>query len=321
MIPTLQSLRFIFVMMIVMSHFSYHDITAFDAGGDCGVAFFFLLSGFVLSLGYGDKIDNGTFRFSDFIRKRLLKFYPLHLLCLLFFLLAFRPKTGLNLVFNVLLLQSWIPVSDYYFSYNGVSWFLSTILFCYFIFPLAYRYASRTTLIVGLLCCAAVYLFVPYDMINAVLYVNPLVRAFDFFLGIMLGRFFKARGSTIILPAWSEILLILLLMAALVAYPQLDAKWRNAPLFWIILLPTILVFAQGRGPLSAVLKCRLLQWLGEISLPIFLIHPLVFRTMFHYFPMLPAWVMLITCLSVLILVSWAVNTFILSFFTLNPSKR
>ena len=52
MIETLQSLRFIFMMMIFMSHFAYRDIGAFDAGGDCGVSFFFLLSGFVCSLGY-----------------------------------------------------------------------------------------------------------------------------------------------------------------------------------------------------------------------------------------------------------------------------
>ena len=51
MISALQSLRFVFVMMIFMSHFSYGGLMPFDAGGDCGVAFFFLLSGFVLTLG------------------------------------------------------------------------------------------------------------------------------------------------------------------------------------------------------------------------------------------------------------------------------
>jgi peptidoglycan/LPS O-acetylase OafA/YrhL len=51
-----QSLRFVFVMMIFMSHFAYRDVNPFDAGGDCGVAFFFLLSGFVMSMGYGRSI-------------------------------------------------------------------------------------------------------------------------------------------------------------------------------------------------------------------------------------------------------------------------
>ena len=41
-LPTLQALRFVFVMMFFMSHFVYGGVGAFDAGGDCGVAFFFL---------------------------------------------------------------------------------------------------------------------------------------------------------------------------------------------------------------------------------------------------------------------------------------
>ncbi|MBQ7870061.1 MAG: hypothetical protein IJ355_07030 [Prevotella sp.] len=47
MIETLQSLRFIFFVMIFMSHFGYDGRPTFDAGGDCGVSFFFILSGFV----------------------------------------------------------------------------------------------------------------------------------------------------------------------------------------------------------------------------------------------------------------------------------
>lgn len=45
MVVTLQSLRFIFMMLIILSHFCYKNIHALDAGGDCGVVFFFLLSG------------------------------------------------------------------------------------------------------------------------------------------------------------------------------------------------------------------------------------------------------------------------------------
>ena len=67
MIETLQSLRFIFIMMIFMSHFAYRGIGPFDAGGDCGVAFFFMLSGFVVSLGYGRQIREGSFQYGRFL--------------------------------------------------------------------------------------------------------------------------------------------------------------------------------------------------------------------------------------------------------------
>ena len=94
MIATLQSLRFVFVMLIFLSHFDYKDIHALDAGGDCGVAFFFLLSGFVLSLGYGPQISEGSFSFGRFLKRRLLKCYPLHILCLLLFLIVSRSAEG-----------------------------------------------------------------------------------------------------------------------------------------------------------------------------------------------------------------------------------
>ena len=107
MIDTLQSLRFIFVMMIFMSHFSYHGMSAFDAGGDCGVAFFFMLSGFACSLGYGQQLREGTFCYSHFIRRRLRKLYPLHLLCLLACVLVSHLPLNLKVLLNLLLLQSW----------------------------------------------------------------------------------------------------------------------------------------------------------------------------------------------------------------------
>ena len=176
MIGTLQSLRFIFVMMIFMSHFDYRDIRGFDAGCDCGVAYFFILSGFVCSLGYGQRIREGAYRDGDFIWKRLKKLYPLHLLCLLFFLLVSQTTLDLKVMTNALLLQSWVPDPEWYFSCNKVSWFLSSLLFCYVVFPFVYRHLSRYLTLAVLLAYAAICWLIPYDQVNAVLYVFPLVR-------------------------------------------------------------------------------------------------------------------------------------------------
>ena len=51
MIKELTSLRFIFLCMIYLYHMGYYP-----TGGPLGVAFFFVLSGFVLTLGYKDRI-------------------------------------------------------------------------------------------------------------------------------------------------------------------------------------------------------------------------------------------------------------------------
>lgn len=316
MISTLQSLRFVFVMMIVMSHFGYRGFPAFDAGGDCGVAFFFVLSGFALSLGYGRRIDECTFSYRTFMRRRLLKLYPLHLLCLMLFLVLFHTKETIDvrLVFNVLLLQSWVPDSNYVFSYNGVSWFLSCLLFLYAVFPLAYRLANKLTLAVVLALCLVAYLVVPYSQVNVVLYVNPLMRFVDFFIGIMLCKTFMKHHETTRLPSfylWAEIGLTILLVLLLAAYPYTDAKLRNAPLYWVVILPLLLVFARQQGPVSKVLQLRPLLWLGSLSMPVFLIHPIVFRLLFHFFPNQPYMPMLAMSLCMIIAFSWVIDRYFL----------
>ena len=303
MIPTLQSLRFIFVMMIFMSHFAYDGIGAFDAGGDGGVAFFFVLSGFVLSLGYGQRISQATFSFRSFMCRRLLKIYPLHLLCLVAVLMISRPLIDLRVVLNVLLLQCWVPLKDYYFSCNSVSWFLSCMLFCYLAFPWLYRHASRRLTLVAVIACTVVYLVVPYNLINNILYVNPLVRCFDFYMGIVLGRYY-ANHRSFVPPVWFELLLVVMLTLALVAYPYVDEKLRNAPLFWLVLLPFIPVFASARGPVACLMKTRPMQWLGSLSMPLFLIHPLAIAVLMHLLPSLSYGAMLALCLTFVILLSW-----------------
>ena len=190
MIATLQSLRFVFVMLIFLSHFDYKDIHALDAGGDCGVAFFFLLSGFVLSLGYGPQISEGSFSFGRFLKRRLLKCYPLHILCLLLFLIVSRSAIDGRVILNALLLQSWVPDADYYFSCNSVSWFLSSLMFCYLVFPSVYRRISPALTLTVLAAGIAIYLLVPYSRVNAILYVHPLVRFIDFYLGMLLARYY-----------------------------------------------------------------------------------------------------------------------------------
>lgn len=110
MIETLQSLRFIFFVMIFMSHFEYDGLPAFDAGGDCGVSFFFILSGFVLSSAYGNKVSSDGFRYRQFMARRVKKLYPLHLLCLLAFVVinirSMDAGTLVRLLPNLLLVQS-----------------------------------------------------------------------------------------------------------------------------------------------------------------------------------------------------------------------
>ena len=306
MIATLQSLRFVFVMLIFLSHFDYRDIQALDAGGDCGVAFFFLLSGFVLSMGYGRQITDGTFCYGRFLKRRFLKLYPLHLLCLLFFLIVSKQHLDGAVFLNVLLLQAWIPSPDYYFSCNSVSWFLSCLFFCYILFPFAYKRVSGRWLTLVLVAYLLVYLLTPYEKVNAILYVHPLVRFVDFYLGMFLCQVFERRKETDI-PQWTELLMVVLLLVSLGLYPYVDAKLRNAPLYWIVLIPLIFVFAQEKGYISQWLKTKPMLFLGSLSMPLFLTHQMLIGILLRRTPEIPAPVMLAFCIFITLMVSWGVH--------------
>ena len=160
----------------------------FNAGGDCGVAFFFILSGFVLVQGSYNKQNSVPItcqhhpEYKAFIFNRLSKVYPLHLLCLSAVLLL-KTTVSIQDFSNLLLLQSWIPLADWYFSGNAVSWCLSDFLFFYAIFPFLYMYyikhKKRFELI--FISIASIYIsfiipMIPSGFEDGIIYINPFTR-------------------------------------------------------------------------------------------------------------------------------------------------
>ena len=115
---------------------------------------FFLLSGFCLTLSYGktnyenvafkadDGDPNATFDFYQFIKSRILRTVPVYYSCILLILpfwIAHLPNQDVlikeipTLLPSLFLTQSWIQVLG--FGLIGPSWTLSTLFFYYLIFP------------------------------------------------------------------------------------------------------------------------------------------------------------------------------------------
>lgn len=143
MISSLQALRFIFALFIFAHHFPLRDGESdalLEGTGPMGVSFFLVLSGFVMSLGYADKVRLPNFSWGDFMKKRLIRLWPLHILCLLIWIVAASRQSTfsiqpLPLLGNFFLLQSWIPMVEA--KGNAVAWCLSDLIFFYALFPLA----------------------------------------------------------------------------------------------------------------------------------------------------------------------------------------
>ncbi len=294
MINSLQSLRGIFAIMTFMHHWHFDSGVQFMAGGDCGVAFFIMLSGFVM---YAAHRDRPIGDYKDYITKRIIRIYPLHLLCLIvaLYLDGFFVSPGpglLPVASNLMLLQSWVPLPEYYFSGNSVSWCLSDLLFCYAVFPLLFgvmrahfRAVLKTVgiVIVGYLCLIC---FVPSDLVTPLAYINPSFRILDFVLGMILAHFYfggclKAPESAVGKNVM-ETGAVLLLVAAVLCYGLVPERFAVASYWWAVVATVIAVFAvtdRRGGWLTRVLDCRMLVLFGNVSFSFYMIHVLFVRTL------------------------------------------
>lgn len=146
-LSSLTSLKGLFITIIVF-HNTFSVIPLFDAvpgisfltryGGTLGNSMFLMLSGFLLSYGYQDRICNHQIPFKSFLFRRLRKLYPLFLVTNAFALLIDIFRYGpsavvLDKIALSLLLQAGVGLYGGN-PYNSPTWFLSVLLICYLLF-------------------------------------------------------------------------------------------------------------------------------------------------------------------------------------------
>ncbi|MGC2856619.1 acyltransferase family protein [Novispirillum sp. DQ9] len=303
-IKPLTSLRFFAAMMVVVLHvkdefgsaFNLNDISLmFDAGG-IGVDFFFLLSAFILShVHRADFLDSPWPQYKRFLLLRLARIYPLHLVILLLWLVAFSlvpliagglvtPQDGMaekhsaeSFFTNLLLIHAW-GFHDIE-TWNHPSWSISSEWFAYLLFPvmiaLWYRIANwRLRVLAAVLAyagSAALYVAADaYDLLLTVHYGNLRIF-FLFVMGVGLYDLFSwLRENGRRLPAadavaWAAIAVTLVLM-------HLDASMA---LLVPVLAVLLLAAADARRSFHTVFSWSPLVYLGEVSYAIYMVHALV----------------------------------------------
>lgn len=148
MIRTLNSLRFILILMIVISHATLPISQACnDYLGEYAVAIFFIISGFVLSLSYGERLVKEEVSNKKFFLSRIFKLYPLHLLVIAI-MIPLDYRLGhlgpwYQTVAHTFLLQCWVPIHEFMGALNGPTWFLSDLIIYYFLFKYLYRWLMQ----------------------------------------------------------------------------------------------------------------------------------------------------------------------------------
>jgi peptidoglycan/LPS O-acetylase OafA/YrhL len=293
--PEIDGIRAIAVLIVMFCHAKLIGFT----GGFVGVDLFFVISGYVVTLGITRQQDGGQFVLSNFYARRLRRLLPplytVALATLAFCLLFSFPENNFKLIKNLgflILFGSNIYLSREtgYFDLESAkqpllhTWSLSVEEQFYFLLPLClvflrrFRPRTRAIALCGAMLLALAYSITHTAKVGPAGYYFLPARLFEFLFGVVLALAIRRLDA---IPRYLADLLVVLGIAA-VAYcslrygPQTLMPGTNAIL---PCLAAVLLIVGGRyaGALRPVLSNRPLRYLGRISYPLYLWHwPLIF---------------------------------------------
>lgn len=296
-IESLDCLRVLGMVMIFFNHVVWLLPFKIPDFGARAVDIFFILSGFLLAYNYyhRDLRVKNSLRFGI---GRIKKFYPLHVITMLFmawlvFIDLGNSGTPLpdyaddigSMILNLLLLQSWMMDPNIYWGYNGVSWFLSSLFFSYLMFIIFIKISKKIfethydryifiMIILGMYFAVS---FVPLfsDKSSYLFYIFPIYRAFEFFLGCLMGIWLLHEPECAKPPTWIDSaaeLAVLILYFVSVFY--MNDKWTITT-FMLLTMVMIYVLARQRGRVSRILSNKYIRIISLISFEFYLIHYVV----------------------------------------------
>lgn len=294
-VESLTFLRFIAALIVVISHFGV-KISLFEnmsLSGQLMVTFFFVLSGFVMTI---SQITKKNISLKSYWLSRLTRIVPLYICAMAFILCYFFSKdleiSKTTIALNLLFLQSWFS-TDISFAINYPSWSLSVEMVFYFIFPFILFYIKKVRLkadilmFIALLFWGITQLFIMVALLSEgddflafvseeMITYHPFAHLCSFILGVAGGVFFiekrpHIKSRLLSTVASGGILLILIFSLinenVLRELPIALGSSLFAPLFLIL----ILVVASSSHSAPSKLHSRLFVLLGESSYALYIL--------------------------------------------------
>ncbi len=255
------------------------------AHADLLVTFFFVLSGFVISHAYEERLATRDAGVIPFMLRRFGRLYPLHVATLGALLLwaLVRPAFDLGPVFdgdlydmtaiftNLLLLQG-LGVENH-FTWNFPSWSISTEFYTYVIFALIWALlGARAIIAVACIFVAAIAfnLTSTLPIVSVGMLTNCIA---GFAAGALTQRVYRATwrenaAVNRIAATIAEIAAVIVVLATML----FGCPFQLTPLAYA---PVVYVFACERGWISAFLRTHLPRQLGLLSYSVYMNHVVV----------------------------------------------
>lgn len=302
-IYSLQTLRALAFLGIFFVHSDF-----FIGWSAFGVSIFFVLSGYLLTDRNMDKKLERTIRGNlKYSLSKIRKLYPLHIITMvsvipISFIEIYMYKNniesylllGVEIILNIFLIQTWIPYRAVNVSLNGVAWYLSAMLFLYFMFPYIATWIKKKKswyLIISCILIFGVQIFscIPFiygrwnsQIYEWYMYCFPVFRLGDFFMGCCLGKIYKYNRERKM--CFFKYSIIEIIATAITIFVFLWCKENSSEniiklafcnwttMYIPLAIIWIYIFREKRGIITEVLCNDFLIFLGNISEYIFLIH-------------------------------------------------
>lgn len=315
-IRSITGLRAVAALGVYLNHFGNptwfpNSLSNIQSNGGLAVPFFFVLSGFVLTLAYdGQKIDARAFYLN-----RLARIGPTYFVAL-FIAVSYVSLSGFTFdhifIMHLLGLQAWFPTSDSGFAFNGPGWTISVEIFFYALFPILFsllnsnhaalrRWQSAVLFSLSLsIIPFIVHVYTLGEMHGLKnSYIWPYFLPFHYLGLFVLGiGGFKAKNSiqTLFPSKFVQSLFCdAIVVVSTLLFFVINFKNPAHPLlakaaqFWLLGIPFTLsitfLSVAPFSPLSRLLGSRIIWFAGKISMVFYLLHVPVTWWIVIRFPM------------------------------------
>lgn len=272
-------------MAIVISHFNkdlflykIRFISDIFLRANVGVSYFFILSGFIMIVAYHRKEKIG---YLDFYRNRVARIYPLYIVGLLLYFFTRYSDVSFYKTFLYLFgIQSWIPGKALILNFPG--WSISVEFLFYLIFPWLYNYlyskGNKSIWIIAVLIWIGTQVFSnlyinspaykgPHTESHEFSHYFPLWHINEFLIGNIAGLFFVKNRK----EKNYDLAVVVFFIAIILSLIFIPLNFHNG-LMAVFFVPVIYLISCNNGFITKVFALKPLEFLGEISYAIYIIH-------------------------------------------------